>query len=47
MRDIWLSNRVFRSKPDTVDHCCHARNKLLAQPSRIMSVGLREWAHRF
>ena len=36
MRDNWLSNRVFKSYDDLVD-----------QPWRIMSIGLRQWAHRF
>ena len=47
MRDNWLSNRVFRSYDDIVTHCCHAWNKLVDQPWRIMSIGLRDWAHRF
>ena len=47
MRDNWLSNRVFKSYDDIVDHCCDAWNKLIEQPWRIMSIGLRDWAHRF
>jgi transposase len=47
MRDNWLSNRVFKSYEDIVDHCCHAWNKLIDQPWRIMSIGLRNWAHGF
>jgi putative transposase len=47
MRDSWLSNRVFKSYDDLVDHCCAAWNKLVDQPWRIMSLGLRQWAHRF
>jgi transposase len=47
MRDNWLSNRVFTSYDDIVDHCCDAWNKLVDQPWRIMSIGLREWAYRF
>ena len=47
MRDNWLSNRVFRSYDDIVDHCCDAWNKLVDQPWRIMSIGLRDWAHGF
>ena len=47
MRDNWLSNRVFTSYPDILDHCCAAWNKLVDQPWRIMSIGLRDWAHRF
>jgi hypothetical protein len=47
VRDNWLSNRVFRSEKDIVDHCCQAWNNLVAQPWRIMSIGLRDWAHEF
>ena len=47
LRDNWLSNRVFASYEDILDHCCAAWNKLIDQPWRIMSIGLREWAHRF
>ena len=47
MRDNWLSNRVFTSADDIVDHCCEAWNKLVDQPWRIMSIGLRDWAHGF
>ena len=47
MRDNWLSNRVFKSYDDILDHCCHAWNKLVDQPWRIMSIGLRDWAHEF
>jgi hypothetical protein len=32
MRDNWLSNRVFKSYNDIVDHCCDAWNKLFDQP---------------
>ena len=46
IRANWLSNRVFKSFDDIVDHCCDARNKLIDQPWRIMSIGMREWAHR-
>ena len=45
MRDNWLSNRIFKSCDDIVDHCCLAWNKLVDQPWRIMSIGLRQWAH--
>jgi transposase len=47
MRDNWLSNRVFKSYDDIVDPCCYAWNKLVDQPWRIMSIGLRDWAHGF
>jgi transposase len=47
LRENCLSNRIFRSYHDTLDHCCHAWNRLAAQPWTIMSLGLRDWAHRF
>ena len=46
MRENWLSNRIFKSFDDIVDHCCDAWNKLINQPRRIMSIGLRDWACR-
>ncbi|WP_291715733.1 IS630 family transposase [Bradyrhizobium sp.] len=45
MRQNWLSNRVFKSYDDVVDHCCYAWNTLIAQPWNIMSIGLRDWAY--
>jgi transposase len=47
MRDNWLSNRIFISYDNIVDHCCDAWNKLVRQPWTIMSLGLRDWAHGF
>jgi len=47
MRDNWLSNRVFISYDNLLDHRCHAWNTLVDQPWRIMSIGLRDWAHRY
>ena len=47
LRENWLSNRIFRSYEDILDHCCAAWNKLTDQPWRIMSIGLRDWAHGF
>ncbi len=47
MRDNWLSNHIFTGYDNLVDHCCEAWNKLVAQPWTIMSIGLRDWAHRF
>src|SRR5215204_3211406 len=47
MRDNWLSNRIFESYDDILDHCCKAWNKLVDQPWIIMSIGLRQWAYRF
>ncbi len=31
MRDKWLSNRVFKSYDDLVDHCFETWNKLVDQ----------------
>ena len=45
MRDNWLSNRIFKSYADILDHCCFAWNRLVDQPWRIMTIGLRRWAH--
>ena len=45
MRQNWLSNRVFQSHEDIVDHCCDAWNKLVDQPARIKSIGNRQWAN--
>src|ERR1700733_6229410 len=45
LRDNWLSNRVFTSGRDIVNHCCDAWNRLIDQPWTIMSIGLREWAY--
>jgi transposase len=47
MRDNWISNRIFASYGDILDHCCDAWNKLTDRPWLIMSIGLRDWAHRF
>jgi hypothetical protein len=45
MRDNWLSNRVFTSHENIVTHCCEAWNNLIDEPWKIMSIGLRQWAH--
>lgn len=42
MRDNWLSNRIFQSYDDILDHACHASRKIEAQPWRIMSIGMRD-----
>jgi transposase len=46
LRENWISNRVFASYGEILDHCCAAWTKLTDQPWRIMSLGLRDWAHR-
>ena len=47
MRENWISNRIFASYGDILDPCCEAWNKLTDRPWLIMSIGLRDWAHRF
>jgi hypothetical protein len=46
MRDNWLSNRIFESYDDILDHCCFAWNKLIDMPWKIISIGTRDWAYR-
>lgn len=46
IRDNWLSNRIFASYQDILDHCCFAWNALVEQSWTIISIGLRHWAHR-
>jgi hypothetical protein len=46
MRQNWLSNRVFKSYDDIVDHCCYAWNTLIDQPWKIMSIARRDWANK-
>src|SRR6201995_3819488 len=45
MRQNLLSNRVFKSYDNIVDHCCYAWNTLIDQPWKIMSIALRDWAY--
>ena len=44
MRQNWLSNRIFKSFDDIVDHCCYAWNTLIDQPWKVMSIARRDWA---
>jgi hypothetical protein len=44
MRQNWLSNRIFKSFDDIVDHCCYAWNTLIDQPWKIMSIARRDRA---
>ena len=41
LRDNWLSNRIFEILRRRRRPCCEAWNKLVDQPWRIMSIGLR------
>ena len=45
LRDNWLSNRIFTSYDDIVALCCEAWNNLIDRPWKIMSIGMRQWAH--
>ena len=47
MRENWISNRVFKSNDQIVETRCRAWNRLVDQPWTIMSIGMRDWAHRF
>ncbi|MFK4821910.1 hypothetical protein ACI0FS_17185 [Ochrobactrum quorumnocens] len=47
LRDNWLSNRIFETYDDIIDHCCKTWCKLIADPWTIISIALRDWAHRF
>ena len=47
LRENWLSNRVFRSYDDILALCCNAWNRLTDRPWKIISIGLRDWAHDF
>ena len=42
IRDNWLSNRIFESYNEIVDHCCDAWNKLIGQPARGLRPLLAE-----
>ena len=45
LRQNWLSNRVFENYGAIVDAACSAWRKLIADPTRITSIGMRDWAH--
>jgi DDE superfamily endonuclease len=45
LRQTYLSNRVFHDYHAILDACCAAWNRLTDAPWRIMSLGLRHWAH--
>jgi transposase len=46
LRQNWLSNRVFEDYDAIIEAGCQAWNKLIDQPQTIMSIGIRDWAHR-
>ena len=43
VRDNWLSNRIFTSYEEILDHSCGAWNKLIEQPWIIVSIGMCQW----
>ena len=45
LRQNWLSNRVFENYDAIVDAACEAWRKLIADPARIASIGMPDWAH--
>ena len=47
IRDNWLSNRTFKIYEEIVTLSCDAWNNLINRPWKIMSIGMRDWAHRF
>lgn len=38
--------RTLDQRSCSKGHCCEAWNRLVDPPSRIMSIGLCDWAHR-
>ncbi len=44
-RQAYLSNRTFETYQDILDAACEAWNRLIDQPWKIMSIGLRQWDH--
>lgn len=45
LRQTYLSNRVFETEAAILDAGCRAWNNLVERPWKIMSIGLRRWAH--
>ena len=43
LRQTFLSIRVFETYDAILDAACEAWNAILKAPSRIMSIGLRDW----
>jgi hypothetical protein len=44
MHNRRLSNRVFTSRDNIVDHCYEPWNKLVDQTWRLLFIGQRKWA---
>src|ERR1700744_1664762 len=45
LRQNWLSNTVFENYDAIIDAACEAWRKLIADPERITSIGMRDWAY--
>jgi putative transposase len=45
LRQDRLSNTVFENHHAIIDAACDAWRNLSAQPDRITSIGMRDWAH--
>ncbi len=45
LRQNHLSNRVFDTYDDILEAACRAWNRLIDMPSKITSIGMRDWAH--
>ena len=45
LRQTYLSNRVFADYGAIIDAGCEAWNRLIETPWKIMSIGMRQWAH--
>lgn len=45
LRDNCLYNKIIRSYDEIIALSCEAWNKLIEQPSAIVSIGAREWAY--
>ena len=45
LRQNWISNTVFENYDAIVDAACDAWRRLIADPERITSIGMRDWAH--
>ncbi len=47
MRANLLSDRIFETYDDIVEHCSEAWNKLAGRSWTIMSIGMRDWANAY
>jgi transposase len=46
-RQNGVTNRLFKSYDDIPDHCYDAWKKPAEQLWKVMSIGLRDWAHAY